>query len=571
MNYFSLLVVILSSIFFTFICNLAQAETEAYLPNVGGSNYVVYDLGRYRENPILDNWGDLKVVLGAYHLNPSVVSQQMQEMCDNGQRMIAFGLWFAPVGQPGEAKLEGHEMNSKGGVLAAQFKSNIKNVMTLATTLKTSSGMPCFQEIQFRFDQQHKADPGNWSGWDEAQYLENWNFIKEVVSITDPIFAANKTNYYYDLGGELAGAWEHNTRICGTQTPAVCGDCIKEYTKRLWKDYVDLFGKGHTYGFSFSYPYLCAEHRVKEMVAVYKTVGALPDQYAFDIYADLLKSLKQAKAELEAVGESTKPILVQETYYNDSKNVSEVQTAIAEEKIKVRALMQWPLARRGLYDATTHFTETYPKEASSYLAISPVGTLSATPNPCQIESGKSKCTSVITWNTNLSMAYLGDLSVPCVFLKETGQLMACGSRGTASAPWISAYGYTFELRTNNNYTQSTLLTSMKVQGQLPPPLITSAGTGCADNHCIWLVGWGFREDSYVDLRHPVSYELVWSLKGSELTRSFYQDGSGVMTLAVSDLGVQKLLDSLGLRVYVVNPTAGNWSEGFLVTSPKSQK
>lgn len=63
--------------------------------------------------------------------------------------------------------------------------------------------------------------------------------------------------------------------------------------------------------------------------------------------------------------------------------------------------------------------------------------LSASPNPCLLETGQSLCSSTISWSTS-------GASNVCV-LVDNGGPFACGVSGIANAPWINAGGNLFEM------------------------------------------------------------------------------------------------------------------------------
>ena len=68
------------------------AQTGAQ--QIGGSNYVTYDLGNYA-GQVCDP-STVKSVLGTYNENPALVEQQLQQMYAAGQRKISLVLFAQP-------------------------------------------------------------------------------------------------------------------------------------------------------------------------------------------------------------------------------------------------------------------------------------------------------------------------------------------------------------------------------------------------------------------------------------------------------------------------------------------
>ena len=103
------------------------------------------------------------------------------------------------------------------------------------------------------------------------------------------------------------------------------------------------------------------------------------------------------------------------------------------------------------------------------------GTISASPNPCQIAVGKRTCTTTLTWRATGTSGLL-------VRVSRNGRastvLASSGRSGRASPSWIRAAPadtYTFYLYNYAGRVQGKLLDSVKVTGKAPakPPTISS--------------------------------------------------------------------------------------------------
>lgn len=89
------------------------------------------------------------------------------------------------------------------------------------------------------------------------------------------------------------------------------------------------------------------------------------------------------------------------------------------------------------------------------------GVISANPNPCNIAGSSQTCTSQISWQTS-------NATSPCLFAKETKQLISCNTKGNIKFPGINAAGIIFELHQKNDI-NSLLITSLLVKGLAPIP------------------------------------------------------------------------------------------------------
>lgn len=121
----------------------------------------------------------------------------------------------------------------------------------------------------------------------------------------ESVLSLSTVKRQYDLGVELGGIVDNQART---------------YTKRLWTDYVSRFGSGDSYGFS----YAVARGRIAQQIAIYDQVGVRPSAYAIDVYAPpqsdpMDQALTYVYQEMQQAGEGAKPIIIQETYADDSE------------------------------------------------------------------------------------------------------------------------------------------------------------------------------------------------------------------------------------------------------------
>lgn len=91
------------------------------------------------------------------------------------------------------------------------------------------------------------------------------------------------------------------------------------------------------------------------------------------------------------------------------------------------------------------------------------------------------------------------------------------------------------------------------------PSLQSANYACPDNYGIALKGTGFASDAYVDVRAAGSYgAIIDQFSGSQIQRSV-ENGANVLRFTVSNTTTRSTLNSPGLWLWVVNPSAGTYN------------
>jgi hypothetical protein len=310
---------------------------------IGGSNYVMWDVSTYLADT--SKWYAplaLKPVIGTYHLGPQTVRDQLADMAAKGQKQIALMLWYMPIdaGTDGDGDgVYGHVLDSSLSELRPQHKDNL---IALLTDIRCAG----FNRLYFRFATQGGSDASGWAAWNEPQFQQNWNFLANTRTLVDTEMTGSGVEVVYDLSAELGGI-----------TSGQAGD----YTKKLWQNVTYVFGTTHTYGYSFA----TAPGRLTAMIGIYDQTGARPSMYAFDIYGDETNTMNYLASELTAAGDQGKPIVVQETFYNDAQANTGLRGGAAAHGLDLRSIFQWPMARGA---TTQHFSMNYPAEYSAFLA-----------------------------------------------------------------------------------------------------------------------------------------------------------------------------------------------------------
>ena len=315
---------------------------------VGGSNYVMYSVGSYLQSPTQETWftpGNMRPVIGTYHLDSVTVKRQLASMYANGQRSISLLLWYGDFS--GDSRIRdslvyGHVVNAKLGHLMPRHVANLQRVLTLIR----ETG---YRHVVFRFDGQGPSRSREWKNWDDAKYQLNWRFLTSTQTIVDSVLNNSGISTLYDLDAEGAGV------DVGQQ---------RAYTVRLWRDYTALFGTERTIGFSIA----VIPGRLTKAIADYDRVGRRPQHYALDIYGDELKTLTYVRGELLNAGpdELKKPIIILEDYYNDAQSAKEILQARSQLMLNITMALQWPLARGA---RQPHFSMDYPADYSAYLEL----------------------------------------------------------------------------------------------------------------------------------------------------------------------------------------------------------
>jgi len=386
-------------IVFDEVSTFSQVTTlEHSMEEIGGSNYPFYDMGRYLDSPTKEYFGDLRPIIGTYHLNPLVVYSQLQKMYDAGQRSISFVIWFSPLGNAGKDGVFGHVVDSTGGALRPQHAENLKAVLKDIKNIG-------FDHVTIRFAQQSYAHPRTWKQWNETQFAENSRFIFSTIDLVKSSTDLPRT---FDLGVELAGEFSTSH--------------TREYVKRLWTYYLPRYSLGETYGFSYAY----RPGRIAEMTKVYDEVGTRPQIYAVDMYAGVYYKLSDVSKELESIGNKDMPIIIQETFYNDIPVLHSIVSAKRDFGLNIRKVFNWNCVRD---DCADGFSMAYA-ERYLYRDLNRKGKILA--SPCVPSATAGLCTSTITWTSDATLSLANQVWVD-------GKLFGCsGAGGYASqnATWI---------------------------------------------------------------------------------------------------------------------------------------
>ena len=329
------------------------------LPMVsGGSVYTLYHIGAYADavrptvSQINDLWyhsdtNNLRSVIGMYHIDSAEIDRQLQEMYDLGQRRIAFNLSCllgVASNQLNSAGLFGPYpvgTESNGVIrLTAQSESNFTNLLKKVAQIG-------FKEVGIRFCVPKSPQSASWTNEAVRAYEtgEDWEFIVHYRSLTESILKPAGVTRYYDLNPERAGVWNQ---------PGMGN--YEQYNETIWSNYWATVKTAYdTFGLSFA----TAPGVVTNQLALYQRVGHYPPFYGFDMYDDIFRKLAFVRDELAVYGQTNKPIMLEETYYDDAQNLLEVDAARKLLGLNILYVNHWPLSRDFL---APHYTEDYPRD-----------------------------------------------------------------------------------------------------------------------------------------------------------------------------------------------------------------
>lgn len=343
---------------------IAPATSRAFEP--GGTNYLVWQTGTgdpldgnaiYNGSFGPDN-GHWRPFLydNLASTNPPitepVAADQIDDICESGQKKISLVLWFtrdhAWIDAPPWNGYFGLVVNSSNGQLSTTIRDNIWNAVKLIASA-TRNGVPCFDELQFRFAPWDRAAPNNWAAWNDTWYGNNWGVIsttRALIEAAASTYAVGPLRRTYDLGAEQGGSTDG-------QNP--------RYTRTVWQMYHSTYGTSDTYGFSVATVGASGSYsgRIQSLLQQYDAVGVRPTEHALDVYD--IDELDAALTTLSQFGEAGKPILIQETFFNDASFSNEIFASASDLGFEIRSIMQWPI----LEGSTVSFWSLIPQYANN--------------------------------------------------------------------------------------------------------------------------------------------------------------------------------------------------------------
>ncbi len=283
-------------------------------PTSGGSDYAWYELTSTPQPCTREPYG----VIYNYNTAAASINAQLMQMFNSGQRSIKLPIYFA------HGISDGTIMDSTGGNLAPQFRTNLTNL--LAEIKKIGFN---FVEVGFYAQGENAVlnNTTNWSTFNEPVFQETWNLIYNL----HPIIAGAGIPYLIDLFSE------------GIPTTYLNNYSVSlAFTQNLWNYYVYDFGKTDTVGFSM----ITTSDRYAQLPNVYGNSPygnhGYPTTYDLHIYANAESVVTGAYSAFESQGYNP-PWIIGEAYYDDPSEPGQLIGAIQSTHQPIERLFQWPL------------------------------------------------------------------------------------------------------------------------------------------------------------------------------------------------------------------------------------
>jgi hypothetical protein len=267
----------------------------------GGSNYDFYYLnGCYREP---------YDVINGFAKAPDLIRYQLGQMRAAGQGRLTIGVFHHHGAESGAV------MDSSGGTLS---QPDVKNLSDLLAAVRAAG----FAEVTVAMNPLYPSNPGDWDGWQQSLYEENWQLVQKIH---DTVKAAGLP-YRMDLGNEL--------------TPSTGQSLVVRYDQQLWRDYTAKYGPADSVGFSVN------SNDPGQIPNVGKVYGDTPPP-VFDIhvYGDEYNQFVGDDQQLRRQGYRTQPIIIGESYYNDPAAADGFARGSKDTGRQILYLTQWPKTR----------------------------------------------------------------------------------------------------------------------------------------------------------------------------------------------------------------------------------
>lgn len=434
-----------------------------------------------------------RTVVGQYHLAPSLVQAQLKQIYQSGQRNIALVIWYVPYG-PGDypinGVLDGAFLDSSTSQLSAQARQNLVAVLGLIKQIG-------FAQVTLRLAPVGDASPAAWGNtWRESQFQQDEAFEFSTRQLAETALAGSSVTRVYDLGVEMGGI-PHKLNSDGV---TYADGQSSAWTSRLWADYVSQYGKSDSYGFSIAY----SAGTLTSAIAAYDAAGTRPDSYAIDTTdpGDLWNYFQ----ELTASGDPTKPLVIQETSYNDATQMAGIQSQIAHFPLNIAYIDQWPVS------ITVPADDASPPTGYGAYGGSTSASGTLVVPACTLADGQTSCTTQASWSTsnaaNVVLYVNGTPATNAANISSNASGTATITLGLTPTPitLTASQGILAASSSASGSSQAnTTLASMTAAAIDPhAPSITLAGLGGPNNQSIWVVGNGIASGCSAQLYDPAS-------------------------------------------------------------------
>lgn len=347
---------------------VSDPEIVAITPEVGGSNFLTYDLNQAAPLTPQSNWNAIKWVLRDYDVAKPTIDRALQRIFDSKQRIISLMIWhvnscedvdaYPPSGLPCEGWDDKHNVLPTQSQLHPRIRANLVNYLRHLDGMGWNAIVirfgPQWRVSPFDFENSIGADP-NLSPARKEELFQKFNADRLAFTfhVRDVVAGLNlRTPVWWDLGAEGIG----HPMSLRTWVRRALIDTLVQWNLR--------YGVERTFGFSYNMNNFDSA-AVTDSLRVYAEAGFIPPRLAFDIYDDPERHFQMIQQMLSGHPSfgSRHPIVVLETFQNHQGYSAQFIRAQSIFGLNLRYIVQWPI----LSAADHHFSVAVPDTFDQYL------------------------------------------------------------------------------------------------------------------------------------------------------------------------------------------------------------
>lgn len=102
---------------------------------------------------------------------------------------------------------------------------------------------------------------------------------------------------------------------------------------------------------------------------------------------------------------------------------------------------------------------------------------------------------------------------------------------------------------------------------VPKPVLAQAGASCEDKSCIWFTGAAVPRNFMVDIRGANGGDVLASIPADKISKAFYLNPQFLRGSFKVPENLLTQFRTEGLRIWIVNPSVGSWSDAGLLVKP----
>lgn len=295
----------------------------------GGSNYAWYRVDVVKDSagvPISCNREPYGVVVNYHNVTVrNAVRTQLSGMRQSGQQRIVLPIFY------GHGISTGTVLNSSSGALSSRDSTNFSNLLS---DIRKAG----FSELLVKFVPIGDISPVNWTGSWSAAHQSFYEEARAFIFSAKDVLDRSGVFYRIDLMGEGMPPGQP-----GTNAPYYPN--WSRYVSQLWGDFVLLYGKNNTVGYSVPVGF-DIDARVRHFSYVYGQ--NLPYLFSFHIYGDSASAAYSDFVRVDGLVRAngyTQGWIIGETFFNDLGTAQSLRNAVTATRRTVFYIAQWPLSR----------------------------------------------------------------------------------------------------------------------------------------------------------------------------------------------------------------------------------